>query len=127
MEPEAFKQLEAQLREQIKATDPEIRAQAEELQRHRQREAQEQFSNDLKAIRKAYPDEKAKSVDELGVEFLKLCASGIKPLVAYEADIFRRKRVLHARRSGSDGPGDGKQKLRKNQKIHGNMEVKEEF
>ena len=85
MEPEAFKQLEAQLREQIKATDPEIRAQAEELQRHRQREAQEQFSNDLKAIRKAYPDEKAKSVDELGVEFLKLCASGIKPLVAYEA------------------------------------------
>ena len=44
-----------------------------------------------------------------------------------KADIFRRKRVLHARRSGSDGPGDGKQKLRKNQKIHGNMEVKEEF
>lgn len=85
MEPEAFKQLEAQLREQIKATDPEIRAQAEELQRHRQREAQEQFSNDLKAIRKAYPDEKAQKVEELGIEFLKLCAGGISPLVAYEA------------------------------------------
>lgn len=85
MDPEAFKQLETQLREQIKATDPDIRAQAEELQRHRQREAQEQFSNDLKAIRKAYPDEKAKSVDELGVEFLKLCAGGVNPIVAYEA------------------------------------------
>ena len=39
----------------------------------------------MKTIRAAYPDEKAQKVKELGIEFLKLCAGGISPLVAYEA------------------------------------------
>ena len=37
------------------------------------------------AFSSAYPDEKAQKVEELGIEFLKLCAGGISPLVAYEA------------------------------------------
>ena len=61
------------------------RAQAAELKKAHDREAQAQFSNDLKTIRAAYPDEKAQKVEELGIEFLKLCAGGISPLVAYEA------------------------------------------
>ena len=60
-------------------------AQAAELKKAHDREAQAQFSNDLKTIRAAYPDEKAQKVEELGIEFLKLCAGGISPLVAYEA------------------------------------------
>ena len=66
-------------------TDPEFLAQAAELKKAHDREAQAQFSNDLKTIRAAYPDEKAQKVEELGIEFLKLCAGGISPLVAYEA------------------------------------------
>lgn len=85
VEPEALARLEAQLRQQFRATDPEFLAQAAELKKAHDREAQAQFSNDLKTIRAAYPDEKAQKVEELGIEFLKLCAGGISPLVAYEA------------------------------------------
>ena len=81
----ALARLEAQLRQQFRATDPEFLAQAAELKKAHDREAQAQFSNDLKTIRAAYPDEKAQKVEELGIEFLKLCAGGISPLVAYEA------------------------------------------
>ena len=59
MEPEALARLEAQLRQQFRATDPEFLAQAAELKKAHDREAQAQFSNDLKTIRAAYPDEKA--------------------------------------------------------------------
>ena len=85
VEPEALARLEAQLRQQFRATDPEFLAQAAELKKAHDREAQAQFSNDLKTIRAAYPDEKAQKVEELGIEFLKLCAGGISPLVVYEA------------------------------------------
>lgn len=85
VEPETLARLEAQLRQQFRATDPEFLAQAAELKKAHDREAQAQFSNDLKTIRAAYPDEKAQKVEELGIEFLKLCAGGISPLVAYEA------------------------------------------
>ena len=91
VEPETLARLEAQLRQQFRATDPEFLAQAAELKKAHDREAQ--FSNDLKTIRAAYPDEKAQKVEELGIEFLKLCAGGISPLVAYEA-IRNEKRDL---------------------------------
>ena len=64
VEPEALARLEAQLRQQFRATDPEFLAQAAELKKAHDREAQAQFSNDLKTIRAAYPDEKAQKVEE---------------------------------------------------------------
>ena len=98
MEPEALARLEAQLRQQFRATDPEFLAQAAELKKAHDREAQAQFSNDLKTIRAAYPDEKAQKVEELGIEFLKLCAGGISPLVAYEAIRNEKRSFSRARR-----------------------------
>lgn len=50
VEPEALARLEAQLRQQFRATDPEFLAQAAELKKAHDREAQAQFSNDLKTV-----------------------------------------------------------------------------
>ena len=58
---------------------------AEQLRRYQQREMQAVFDGDLKAIRSAYPDERANSVDELGPQFIAMCAAGVSPLSAYEA------------------------------------------
>lgn len=85
MDPNAYKQVETVLREKIKATDPDILAQQQALQEYRRREAEATFQNDLSAIKKQYPDEKAANIAELGTEFMALCANGISPLVAYEA------------------------------------------
>lgn len=73
------------VREDVKKTDPDILRERQQLEEYRQREAQNIFASDLKAIKKAYPDEKAKSVEELGDQFVRLCAAGISPLSAYEA------------------------------------------
>lgn len=83
--PETYEKIIQRAKEEIKRSDPEIRAQAEQLEQYRQREREAVFANDLKAIRKAYPDEKAKSIDELGPQFVAMCASGVSPLAAYEA------------------------------------------
>lgn len=143
VEPEALAPLEAQLRQQFRATDPEFLAQAAELKKAHDREAQAQFSNDLKTIRAAYPDEKAQKVEELGIEFLKLCAGGISPLVAYEAIRNEKARsaanppsmgdvktsptngkgVFHARGGGGYGPGDGKPVFRQDPKITAILEI----
>lgn len=83
--PEVYKEIEERIREDVKRTDPNIVAQAQELQSYRQAAMQSQFESDIKAIRKAYPDEKAKRIEDLGLDFMRLCASGITPIVAYEA------------------------------------------
>ena len=73
-----------------------------------QREAQRVFREDLAAIRAAWPDEKAKSIAELGPQFAAICAAGVEPLAAYEALRAQRRR----RSAPSTGPvagagGDG--------------------
>lgn len=83
--PETYEQIVEQAREELKRSDPELQAQAQQLEQYKQRERENIFSNDLKAIRKAYPDEKAKSIEELGPQFVAMCASGVSPLAAYEA------------------------------------------
>lgn len=85
MDPATYEQIIEQAKEEVKRTDPELQAQAEQLERYRQRERENVFANDLKAIRKAYPDEKAKRIEELGPQFIAMCASGVSPLAAYEA------------------------------------------
>lgn len=65
--------------------DLQLRAQGEQLRQYQQQEMRTVFENDLSAIRRAYPDEQAKSVDELGTQFIAMCAAGVSPLAAYEA------------------------------------------
>ena len=61
---------------------PDVLAELEQL---RQREMQRQFEDDLAAIKAENPAEEAVSIEELGLDFIHLCASGIEPLVAYRA------------------------------------------
>lgn len=50
-----------------------------------QQSIEAQFNRDLDEIRKNFPDEKAKSVTELGNDFMKLRAQGISLMAAYAA------------------------------------------
>lgn len=82
---------------------------AEQLRRYQQREMQAVFDGDLKAIRSAYPDERANSVDELGPQFIAMCAAGVSPLSAYEA--LRAEKARSVRQPPSMGdvrPAGGK-------------------
>lgn len=83
--PDVLARVVDRVREDVKKTDPDILRDRQQLEEYRQREAQSIFAADLKAIKKAYPDENAKSVEELGDQFVRLCAAGISPLSAYEA------------------------------------------
>lgn len=51
----------------------------------RGRENERIFRDDMDKIKAAYPDVKAKSVEELGADFVRMRAMGIDTLVAYEA------------------------------------------
>lgn len=51
----------------------------------RGRESERIFRDDMAKIREAYPDVRAKSVEELGADFIRMRAMGVDPLVAYEA------------------------------------------
>lgn len=48
------------------------------------RQQHDALAEDLMAIRKKYPDEAAKTVSDLGSEFVNLCACGMPSLIAYE-------------------------------------------
>lgn len=90
VEPEKARQLVDSMRDTIRQTDPEFRRMAQENQavRRQQAEAMQQqvFAQDLAAIRKMYPDEKAKSVTELGDEYMAMMATGqVDAVSAYEA------------------------------------------
>ena len=56
-----------------------------ELETLRKRESERVFKDDLEQVKTAYPDLKAKNIFDLGEEFLKLRASGVDPVIAYEA------------------------------------------
>lgn len=85
MNPDIYAQILEQAREQVKATDPDYIAAQQRIAELQQHENQITLDGDLKAIKKAFPDEKAKSVVELGADFIRLCANGVDPVVAYRA------------------------------------------
>lgn len=85
MTPEAYEEMETRIREQVKQSDPDFLEAQQQLAEYRKREAETVFERDLKSIKKAYPDEKAKDIRELGDDFIRICASGVSPLAAYEA------------------------------------------
>lgn len=98
VEPEKARQLVDSMRDTIRQTDPEFRRMAQENQavRRQQAEAMQQqvFAQDLAAIRKMYPDEKAKSVTELGDEYMAMMATGqVDAVSAYEAVRAKRQRT----------------------------------
>ncbi len=76
---------EEQARQNLLENDPEVAGWRDEAMHYRQQAMDAAFTADLKEIRKAYPDEKAKSVMDLGEDFLRLRAHGVSNLVAYEA------------------------------------------
>lgn len=116
VEPEAAQRLVDSMRDTIRQTDPEFRRMVEETQaaRRQQAEAMQQrvFAQDLAAIRKIYPDEKAKSVTELGDEYMAMMATGqVDAVSAYEAVRAKRQRTAPKPpstgkiRSGAAGQG----------------------
>ena len=98
VEPEAAQRLVDSMRDTIRQTDPEFRRMAQENQEVRRQQAevmqQQIFAQDLAAIRKMYPDEKAKNVTELGDEFMAMMATGqVDAVSAYEAVRAKRQRT----------------------------------
>lgn len=65
--------------------DPEYIRNQQELRVLRERESRRMFEEDLAAVRKLNPQEKAQTVQELGPDFIRLRANGIPADVAYKA------------------------------------------
>lgn len=65
--------------------DPEYIRNQQELRVLRERESRRVFEEDLAAVRKLNPQEKAQTVQELGNDFIRLRANGIPADVAYKA------------------------------------------
>lgn len=96
------------IRRDLLQNDPELRAARERLEHYQQMEMEQAFERDLAAIKAAYPKEQAKSIDELGPEFLSIMASGkVSPLSAYEAILAERKRNAPAPSMGDVATGGG--------------------
>lgn len=97
------------LRENLRQTDPEYQRMARENEQAKAAMAQQTFEQDLRSIKKAYPDEKAKSVMELGPEFMAIMATGqVSAVTAYEA--IRAQRARTAPKPVSTGAIGGGQK-----------------
>lgn len=97
------------LRENLRQTDPEYQRMARENEQAKAAMAQQTFEQDLRSIKKAYPDEKAKSVMDLGPEFMAMMATGqVSALAAYEA--VRAQRARTAPKPVSTGAIGGGQK-----------------
>lgn len=73
------------LKQEVLQNDPEYQSMKANHDRLIKENAERVFASDLTEIKKLYPEEQAKHITELGEEYFKLCASGISPLVAYEA------------------------------------------
>lgn len=86
VEPEKAQQIVEGMRQTLLESDPEVTEMRRQLAEARQAQDAQTFERDLRAIKKAYPDEKAKNVAELGKEFLAIMASGqVDAVTAYEA------------------------------------------
>lgn len=83
---------ESRARELLKQ-DPEYIRTQQELETLRQREAERQFAEDLAAVKAINPGENAKSVQELGADFIRLRAAGVSAEVAYSAIQATRPKV----------------------------------
>lgn len=77
-------QEKARLREMMQA-DPEFRDVKQKADLYEQQVVEGMMKDDLAAIKKAFPDVKAKSVAEFGNDYLKLIAVGIDAVTAYAA------------------------------------------
>ena len=86
-------QMRAREQEQSEAikNSPEYKRLQNELNASVQRETQRRFEDDLAEIKRAYPDEKAQSVAELGEQFMRLRANGVDNMTAYRAIADGRK------------------------------------
>lgn len=91
MEPDQYQKIAEEAARRIKQTDPEVLGMRAQLEQFQRRQMEETFSRDMAAIKTAYPDEQAKSVMDLGEDFMALMATGqLDAVGAYEA--IRRKR-----------------------------------
>ena len=108
MTPEVFGAVREQMRQEILASDPQLQQERERLQRYEQQEAEQCFAKDLAAIKKAFPDEKAKHISELGDEFMAMMASGkVSAVAAYRAIREQRQLDHPAPKSMGDVGGSG--------------------
>lgn len=85
---EEFNEQEQQAAERARAmmqSDPEYLAMRQELNAYKQAAFENLFQNDLEDIKKAFPDFKGKSIDDLGFQFSVLRANGVDAVTAYAA------------------------------------------
>ncbi len=69
---------------QLKENDPEVLQMKAQLEQYRQNEMERHFQDDLKAIKKQHPGEKAKSIMDLGEAFISARSVGVDTLAAYD-------------------------------------------
>ena len=84
------------------ARNNEITSLKAELEAYKSRESERQFKSDLDEIKKQFPNENAQSIEDLGLTFIKLRASGIDNLTAYRAIASQRQIPADIGRVGSD-------------------------
>lgn len=77
-------QQQARMREMMQS-DPEFLAMKQKADLYEQEAFNRVFKDDLAAIKKAFPDVKAKSVEDLGEKFVALRANGIDAVTAFAA------------------------------------------
>lgn len=85
---DAYMERENQIQTRAKElmqSDPEYQSLKEKAEAYENMAFENVIKEDLAAIRKAFPEEKARTVDELGEQFIALRAQGIDPVVAYAA------------------------------------------
>ena len=85
---EEFNEQEQQAAERAKAmmqSDPEYLAMKQKAEAYEQAAFDNLFKSDLAAIKKAFPDFKGKSIDDLGDQFAALRANGVDAVTAYAA------------------------------------------
>ena len=85
---EEFNAQEQQAAERAKAmmqSDPEYLAMKQKAEAYEQAAFDNLFKSDLAAIKKAFPDFKGKSIDDLGDQFAALRANGVDAVTAYAA------------------------------------------
>lgn len=70
---------------ELMQSDPEYQTLKEKAEAYENMAFENVVKEDLAAIKKAFPEEKARTVDELGEQFIALRAQGIDPVVAYAA------------------------------------------
>lgn len=85
---EEFNAQEQQAAERAKAmmqSDPEYLAMKQKAEAYEQAAFDNLFKSDLAAIKKAFPDFKGKTIDDLGDQFAALRANGVDAVTAYAA------------------------------------------